>query len=132
MHTGPISTTQGGAFFTHILHTAHTVMSDDRTVRIQYNIVRLSSAPQIVDGKLSSTGKTILVEIPNGSDTKAYRLNADEILSGETIYRDSQFFELYTPARFRSEQKSNHNPGPVRGADEVTGTEDLPEPTHTL
>lgn len=109
------------------------IKTHDRTVRIMHNITRLSSTPQIIDGKLSSTGKTILVEIARGSNqTKSYRLNAGKILNGETIYRDSRHFELYTPERFRSDQSSNLNPGPVRGANEVSDTEDLPEATHSL
>lgn len=106
---------------------------DDRTVRIMHNITRLSSSPQIVDGKLSGTGKTILVELPNGTNnTKSYRLDAEAILSGDTVYRKSRHFRLYTPERFRNAQSKNLNPGPVRGANEVSDEDDLPDATHEL
>jgi len=111
------------------------VTPDDRpaseTVRIIAGIQRVMHTPEILEGRTSSTGKTITVTVREGtSNEKTYRLDTETILSGGTEFRDSRTFELYTPERFRKNQRANHAPGPVAGADEVSDTEDLPPATH--
>jgi len=104
----------------------------DRTIRLTTGVSRLMHSPTIVEGQLSSTGKTISMTVnqDNPGLAESYRLNAERILDGDTLSRDGRYFELYTKEDFRQSQRANHSPGPTSGANEVTDTENLPEPTH--
>lgn len=100
---------------------------EDETVLLITGITRLMHSPQTVEGTTSSTGKTISVEIQNGN---TFRLDASEIFAGNSEFRDAKYFEIYTPARLRKNQRANHAPGPQAGANEVSDVDDLPDPTH--
>lgn len=96
-------------------------------VLIIAGITGVMHTPEVIEGETSGTGKTISVE----SETiKSARLDAREIFDGESEYRDSRYFELYTPGRLRKNQRSNKAPGPRAGTDSVTDADDLPAPTH--
>lgn len=106
-------------------------MSDlpkNETVKLVEGVQRVFHTPTIVEGTTSSTGKTILVE----RDGENYRLDTEDILSGNTVFRDGLKFKLYTPESMQKAQRANKNPGPVAGADRVMDEEDLPEPTHSV
>jgi hypothetical protein len=87
------------------------------------------SSPSIVEGETSSSGKTIEAPHPT-KDGKTYRLDAETILSGESEYRDSRAYEIFTPKRFQKVQRANHAPGPQAGCNGVSDADNLPESTH--
>lgn len=102
----------------------------NETVLIQTAIVGVMNTPQILEGEVSSTGKTISVE----SDTvKSRRLPTAKIMKGEAHYPSdgTRSFELYQKENFQNKQEANLAPGPRCGTNEVTNKSDLPEPTHT-
>lgn len=105
----------------------------DRIMRITTGVSRLAHSPEIIEGQLSSTGKTVSVTLHPDSPgiTESYRLNTEKLLDGETIFRDGRYFELYSKEGHRSQQRANHNPGPVAGANKVNDADELPEPTHS-
>lgn len=108
-------------------------MSDlpkNETILLISGVQRLMHNPTIVEGKTSSTGKTIFVE--EEFSNKTYRLDTEKILNGRTEFRDGGYYELYTKEEYRKTQKANLAPGPVAGANEVTDAEDLPDPTHSV
>jgi hypothetical protein len=98
----------------------------NETVRLITGITRLLHTPRVIEGETSGTGKTIAVE-DNGSTV---RLDSETIFSGDSEFRDARYYELYTPGRLRSKQRSNKQPGPRRGTDSVADADDLPAPTH--
>jgi hypothetical protein len=101
------------------------------TVRLIKGITRVIHKPDIVEGELSSTGKTISVTVPRGSNaTTTYRLDAEKILSGDLEVRDATTFEIYTRERYRTAQRSNKQPGPRAGTDRVSDADELPPATH--
>ena len=100
----------------------------NESVRLITGITGVLHSPEIIDGETSSTGKTITTTEPH-TDSQL-RLDTDAILGGESEYRDSRYYELYTPKRFRNAQRSNQQPGPRAGTNGVTDAADLPEPTH--
>lgn len=91
-------------------------------------ITRVSHSPSIIEGETSGTGKTISVN--NEKYSISARLDASEIFAGNSEFRDSRYFEIYTPARMRSNQRANYAPGPQAGANKVRDADELPEPTH--
>ncbi|WP_157575371.1 hypothetical protein [Haloferax sp. Q22] len=84
--------------------------------------------PEIVEGKTSSTGKTIKVE--HKHKDKTYQLDTEQILTGGLEVRRATTFQLYTPEKYHRKQKSNKNPGPRSGVNKVKEKSELPEPTH--
>lgn len=101
----------------------------NETVRLISGVQRLMHSPTIVEGKTSSTGKTIAVE--DSTRDKTYRLDTEKLLDGGTEFRDGGYYKLYTKEEYRSTQNANLARGPVAGANEVTDADDLPEATHT-
>lgn len=102
-------------------------LPSNETVQILTGITRVMHTPRVVEGETSGTGKTISVELDTG---ESVRLDAREIFDGESEYRDSRYYELYTPGRLRTRQRSNKAPGPRAGTDSVTDSDDLPAPSH--
>lgn len=98
----------------------------DEPVRLITGITGVMHSPDIVDGEASSSGKTIAVE---HHDT-THRLDTETILAGDSEFRDSRYFEIYTPERLQNKQRSNHAPGPQAGASKISDIDTLPEPTH--
>lgn len=99
-------------------------------ILIQTTIVGVMNQPKIVKGEVSSTGKTISVESPNG---KNRRLPTSKIMKGDAHYPSdgSRGYELYRKERFQQKQESNLAPGPRAGVNEISDSDDLPDPTHT-
>lgn len=102
-------------------------LPENETVKLITGVNGLMHSPTIVEGETSSTGKTIAVEHSSG---KTYRLDTETILSGNPEFRKGAYYKLYTREEMRSSQSANLARGPVVGANEVTGEDDLPEPTH--
>jgi hypothetical protein len=100
----------------------------NETVRIITGITGVMHSPEVIEGETSSSGKTISVEATQ--TRKSYRLDTAEILAGESEYRKSTYFEIYTPKRLQKRQRANRAPGPQAGSNGVTDVDDLPEPTH--
>lgn len=99
----------------------------NETVRLTKGICRVLHTPTIVDGKVSSTGKSIYI-----SD-EGHRLQGDDLerlLDGRIVIRGSFKYQLYTPDRHRSEQQMNKTEPQQRGNDVVHAVEELPEATH--
>ncbi|MDR5657279.1 hypothetical protein RH831_08810 [Halodesulfurarchaeum sp. HSR-GB] len=88
------------------------------------------TAPNILEAEVSSSGKSVMIPEDSDSIHGRRRLDAETIFSGESEYRDSTGYEIYTPGRYRSTQSSNYAPGPQSGANEKSDIGDLPEPTH--
>lgn len=101
----------------------------NESVRLITTLTRVTNRPQIIEGETSGTGKTISAPASKHADGQV-RLDTETILSGETEYRESRAYELYTPGRLRKRQRMNLAPGPRTGADQVADHTDLPEPTH--
>jgi hypothetical protein len=101
------------------------------TIRLETHILGVMNSPEIVEGKVSSTGKTIRATHPH-NDEKAFRFDTATILAGEGEYRDSRTFSLYTYDTFQRTQRANLAPGPQAGANRVSDPEDLPNPTHEV
>lgn len=97
-------------------------------VMLATGITRVMSAPEVIEGETSTTGKTISVEHRDST----YRLDAETIMSGESEFRGSLYFELYSPERYRQRQRGNYAPGPQAGANRISDTDDLPDPSHAL
>ena len=101
------------------------------TVRLIEDVaVGLNTAPNIIEAEVSSTGKSVMIPEDADSIHGSRRLDAETIFSGGSEYRDSTGYELYTPGRYRNKQRSNYGPGPQAGANEVSESDTLPEPTH--
>ena len=86
--------------------------------------------PHIVEGKISSTGKTIKVEHKHKDKTS--QLDTEKILTGDMEVRRATTFKLYTPEDYRTREKANKQPGPRSGVNKVSEKSELPEPTHEL
>ncbi|UWG47051.1 hypothetical protein HSRCO_0757 [Halanaeroarchaeum sp. HSR-CO] len=101
------------------------------TVKLIENVaVGLNTSPNILEAEVSSSGKSVMVPEDADSIHGSRRLDAETIFSGESEYRDSSGYELYTPGRYRNKQRSNYGPGPQTGANEVSEVDDLSKPTH--
>jgi hypothetical protein len=98
------------------------------SVRVMATVKRVLSKPQILEGEVSGTGKTI--KVPEDGAHGGVRLDTEAILTGEREFRDSSCYQLYTPERFQDLQRSNKNPGPCAGTDGVTDAGELPDATH--
>jgi hypothetical protein len=97
------------------------------TVRLIADITSLIRAPVLVDGELSSTGKTIGVEHVNSS----YRLDADTILNGGYEHRSAWTFQLYSKEKYMQGYDKARQAKHQSAASQKT-IEDIPEPTHTV
>jgi len=102
----------------------------DEVLLIENPAVGLNTSPSIVSGEVSSSGKSVMIPEDEGLSNKRRRLDAREIFAGESEYRDSTSWELYTPGRYRSTQSSNYAPGPQAGSNGKSDIGALPEPTH--
>lgn len=102
--------------------------TNERVLLIQ-GISGVMHTPTIVEGETSSTGKTISVTDKH-KDSKTYRLDAEKLFTGGLEIRRATTFELYTPERLQQKQHANYGPGPQSGANEISDTDDLPDPTH--
>lgn len=101
------------------------------TVRLTTAITGVLNAPEIVEGEVSGSGKTIAVTPPH-REGKTLRLDTATIMAGDSEFRDSRSYTLYSREDFQSTQRANYGPGPQAGANGVTDGADLPEPTHTV
>lgn len=112
----------------------------NEVVRIIRGISRVAHTPTIVEGRTSSTGKTIEVpkEMPAGreadgppkDDESIYRLDAEDIFTDGLEVRGATTFKLYTPSEMRGQQKANYAPGPQAGTNDWSDEWDLPPATH--
>jgi hypothetical protein len=98
----------------------------DEPVRLIAGISRVMHTPEVKRGHLSSTGKTISVDLRGTTR----RLDAATIFGGEMETRRSRTFRLYTVDRYISSCSSNHAPGPQAGTNRVPDAGDVPMPTH--
>lgn len=104
-------------------------LPQNETVRLIQGIQRVMHTPRIVEGKTSSSGKTILVERENQSN---HRLDTEAILRGESQFRGAKKYKLYTPERMQSSQRGNKAPGPQAGVNRISEENELPGATHEL
>ncbi|WP_254841118.1 hypothetical protein [Natronomonas marina] len=104
-------------------------LPENETVLLVTSITRVMNSPEVIEGETSGTGKTISAPKSKHSDGSV-RLDTETILSGDSEYRDTRSYELYTPARLQKRQQTNHAPGPQAGANHVSEPSELPEPTH--
>ena len=98
------------------------------TVRLQVEVKAVTSGVEVIDGKVSSTGKTIDAKDPVTGEP--VRLDTQKIMSGEYEFRNSMVYELYSPDNFLSAEEINYAPGPQVGVNEYTQANELPEATH--
>jgi hypothetical protein len=100
-------------------------------IRLIQGISRVFHTPEIVEGKTSSTGKTI--EVEDESKGKTYRLDTEEILTDGLEVRRATTYKLYTPEKYIRQKKANYDPANGRNlnADDIEKSE-LPEQTHEL
>lgn len=90
----------------------------------------LMCAPNRVEGRLSGSGKTIIVEADEDGHRPRRQLDAATIFEGGMESRRSTWYTLYSVEGFQQRQRSNRAPGPQAGANKVSDAEDLPAPTH--
>jgi hypothetical protein len=109
----------------HSLREQVVIVSE--TIRLIADITSLIRSPSIVDGEISSTGKTISAEHLNSS----YRLDADTILSGGYEHRSSWTFELYTKQKYIQKYDSARQ-AKHQSASSQKSVDSIPEPTHNL
>jgi len=102
----------------------------DEVLVIENPAVGLNTSPSVISAEVSSSGKSVMIPEDEGLGNTRRRLDADEIFAGESEFRDSTSWELYTPGRLRSTQDSNYAPGPQAGSNGKSDIGDLPEPTH--
>lgn len=104
-------------------------------IRLIQGISGVFHTPYIVEGKTSSTGKTIKVEEKHGNRT--YRLDTEKILTGGIEVRRATTFKLYTRKNLIRQKKANYDPANYRNTDTKKVMEsmlegDFPEPTHQV
>lgn len=102
-------------------------------VRLMVTVAGSMSVPNIVDGRASGSGKTVIVdESESDAFKKGFQLDREELESGESVKSSGSplLFMVYTPRRYQSSQEANLAPGPQQGANHVTPIEELPTPTH--
>ncbi|MCF7875629.1 hypothetical protein K9M06_01105 [Candidatus Bipolaricaulota bacterium] len=104
-------------------------------IRLIQGISGVFHTPYIVEGKTSSTGKTIRVEEKHGN--RAYRLDAEKILTGGVEVRRATTFKLYTRENLIRQKKANYDPANYRNLDTKDVMKsmlegDYPEPTHQV
>lgn len=105
-------------------------------VRLIQGISGVFHTPYIVEGKMSSTGKTIEVT-PKRHESKTYRLDTENILTGGIEARRATTFKLYTREALIRQKKANYDPANYRNTDTEEVMEkmldgDFPEPTHQI
>jgi len=105
-------------------------------IRLTQGISGVFHTPYIIEGKTSSTGKTIEVT-PKHHESKTYRLDTENILTGGVEVRRATTFKLYTREAFISQKKANYDPANYRNTDIKKVMEkmlggDFPEPTHQI
>ncbi|EMA11583.1 hypothetical protein SAMN05443574_103321 [Haloarcula vallismortis] len=101
-------------------------LPENEKIRLIKGISGVFHTPKIIEGKTSSTGKTIKVE----TDRSTYRLDTEEILSGGLEVRRATTFKLYTPEAYVRQKKSNYDPANGRNLKAFKEDWDLPEATH--
>jgi hypothetical protein len=101
------------------------------TIRLTASITHVLDSPRVIEGEVSSTGKTIAAPHPTREDT-TWRLDTATILAGELEVRGSYGVELYTPERFQRTEDANYGPGPQAGTEGASDAADLPTPTHRV
>jgi len=107
----------------------------DQKIRLIQGISGVFHTPYIVEGEISSTGKTIEVEKKHGSQT--YRLDTETILTGGVEVRRATTYKLYTRKNYLSQKKANYDPANYRNTDtdqvaEKMAKGDFVKPTHQL
>ena len=107
----------------------------NQKIRLIQGISGVFHTPYIVEGVISSTGKTIEVEEKHGSRT--YRLDTEKILTGGVEVRRATTFKLYTRKNFLSQKRANYDPANYRNTDtkkvaEEMAKGDFVQPTHQV
>jgi len=104
-------------------------------IRLIQGISGVFHTPYIIEGVISSTGKTIEVEEKHGSRT--YRLDTETILTGGVEVRRATTFKLYTRRKYLSQKRANYDPANFRNTntDKVAQAMvkgDFVKPTHQV
>jgi len=93
----------------------------NQKIKLIQGISGVFHTPYIVEGEISSTGKTIEVEKKHGSQT--FRLDTETILTGGVEVRRATTYKLYTRKNYLSQKKANYDPANYRN----TNTEEVAE-----
>ena len=104
-------------------------------IKLIQGISGVFHTPYIVEGKISSTGKTIEVEKKHGSQT--FRLDTETILNGGVEVRRATTYKLYTRKNYLSQKKANYDPANYRNTDTDQVAEEMAKgefvkPTHQV
>jgi hypothetical protein len=107
----------------------------NQKIRLIQGISGVFHTPYIVEGEISSTGKTIEVKEKHGSRT--YRLDTEKILTGGVEVRRATTFKLYTRKNFLSQKRANYDPANYRNTDTKKVAEEMAKgeyvkPTHQV
>ena len=107
----------------------------NQKIKLIQGISGVFHTPYIVEGEISSTGKTIEVDKKHGSQT--YRLDTEKILTGGVEVRRATTFKLYTRKNFLSQKKANYDPANYRNTDTDKVAEEMAkgefvQPTHQV
>ena len=107
----------------------------NQKIRLIQGISGVFHTPYIVEGEISSTGKTIEVEKKHGSQT--YRLDTKKILTGKVVVRKATTYKLYTRKNYLSQKKANYDPANYRNTDTDQVAEEMAkgefvQPTHQV
>ena len=107
----------------------------NQKIKLIQGISGVFHTPYIVEGEISSTGKTIEVDKKHGSQT--YRLDTEKILTGGVEVRRATTFQLYTRKSFLSQKKANYDPANYRNTDTDKVAEEMArgefvKPTHQV
>ncbi|MCF7889844.1 hypothetical protein K9M78_01345 [Candidatus Bipolaricaulota bacterium] len=105
----------------------------NQKIKLIQGISGVFHTPYIIEGEISSTGKTIEVEEKHGSRT--YRLDTEKILTGGVEVRRATTFKLYTRKNYLSQKRANYDPANYRNTDtdevaEEMARGDFVKPTH--
>ena len=107
--------------------TAESRPSNERVLLVK-SMVRLMSRVEIVEGYTSGSGKTISVENERG---KTIRLKSEKIFGGDSEFRSSYGYKLYSKDELSKRERANYTGGaPVAGHGKLTHENDMPTPTH--
>lgn len=101
------------------------MFNPNEKVRLTKGLKRVVHQPKLVEGKVSSTGKSIKVG--------KHRLQGDDLerlLNDRFVIRGNHYYTLYTPEKHRKQQKHNRTEPQQRGGDFVRDTDELPPATH--
>ena len=104
-------------------------------IKLIQGISGVFHTPYIIEGVISSTGKTIEVEEKHGRRT--YRLDTETILTGGVEVRRATTFKLYTRKNYLSQKRANYDPANFRNTDthkvaESMAKGDFVKPTHQI